>query len=300
MTKPSVVVLMGGPDAEREVSIHSGTAVTEALKTCGEYSVTSKVIDTVTTDELRAMNADVFFPVLHGPYGEGGLLQKTLEELQIPFVGSCSSVSKCAMHKIRTKEIAKKAFIQTPAWCEVTTDKPCTLELPYILKPIDDGSSIDMAICKTPEEALQASHRLHAKRPTLLAEAFVDGRELTVGIIDGVALPIIEIVPPKDIQTYDYSAKYERDDTTYRVDPTLPVNDCVGHALKLYELLGVRDIARVDFMLDARGSWLLELNTMPGFTDHSLVPMAADHTGMSMPSLCAKLVHCALRRKVKL
>jgi D-alanine-D-alanine ligase len=299
MTKPSVVVLMGGPDAERGVSIHSGTAVTKALQTCGEYSVTSIVIDTVTTDDLRTMSADVFFPVLHGPYGEGGLLQQTLEETQIPFVGSGSSVSECAMHKIRTKEIAKSAGIQTPTWCEVTKEKPCTLVTPYILKPIDEGSSIDLAICKTPEEALRESNRLLSRRPTLLAESYIDGRELTVGIIDGIPLPIFEILPPEDLRTYDYSAKYERDDTIYLPDPFLPENDCVEQAMKLYELLGVRDIARVDFLLDACGSWMLELNTMPGFTDHSLVPMAADYAGMSMPTLCTKLVHCALRRKVK-
>ena len=223
MTKQSVVVLMGGPDAEREISIQSGTAVAEALHASGKYLVDSVVIDTVTADELRTMNADVFFPVLHGPYGEGGQLQQALEEILTPFVGSGSSASKCAMHKIRTKEIAKNADIQTPTWSQVTKEKPCTLELPYILKPIDDGSSIDLAICKTPEEAQQASNRLLSKRATLLAESYIDGRELTVGIIDGVTLPIFEILPPKDLHTYDYSAKYERDDTIYL--PVRPPSD---------------------------------------------------------------------------
>jgi D-alanine-D-alanine ligase len=130
----------------------------------------------------------------------------------------------------------------------------------------------------------------------LLAESYVGGREITVSIIDGTPLPIIEIIPPADLQTYDFAAKYERDDTRYVIDPHLPENNCIDLAMQLYQVMGVQDIARVDFIIDRSGDWLLELNTMPGFTDHSLVPMAAKHAGVEMPELCAQLVEVASKR----
>lgn len=299
MSKLAVAVLMGGPDAERGISIKSGTAVAEALRNTNEFTVTEVLIDTTTTDELQQMNADVFFPVLHGPYGEGGPLQKLLEQTNIPFVGSDSQSSEIAMNKIRTKEIARSIGIQTPNWQELTHDTPCELAPPLILKPVDDGSSVGMAVCTTNEEVLRTRKQLQISRSLLLAESYIQGREITIGIIDGSPLPIIEIVTSQDIETYDFSAKYERNDTTYIFNPELPESNCVADAVSLYNELCVRDIARVDFMFDDRGAWLLEINTMPGFTDHSLVPMAAHHAGTSMQALCATLVQCAYRRKIK-
>ncbi|HIB00847.1 MAG TPA: D-alanine--D-alanine ligase [Phycisphaerales bacterium] len=296
MSIPNVVVLMGGPDAEHDVSIRSGTAVAQALSQSGEFNVQTISIQHTSEKDLIEMQADVFFPVLHGPYGEGGPLQKLLENTGIPFVGSGSKESETAMNKIKTKEIAKQIGIQTPNWGLLTEHIPCSVSLPLILKPIDDGSSIDMAICHDDKELEQARLELHKSRTSLLAESYICGREITIGIINGNPLPVIEIIPPKDCHTYDFAAKYERDDTQYIVDPVLPENPCVKNALELYSKMNINDIARVDFILNDQGPWLLEINTMPGFTDHSLIPMAAKHAGFSMPMLCSALVANALLR----
>lgn len=299
LNKLAVTVLMGGPDAERDVSIQSGNAVARALEESNRFLVTSEVIDKTTVGELVRMKPDVFFPVLHGPYGEGGPLQVLLEQCGIPFVGSSSSASQNAMDKVCTKEIANQIGIQTPDWSLVSKGKPCDLDVPLVLKPVNDGSSIDIAICKTHAKVNTARDALHKKRDVLLAESYICGREITVGILNGNPLPIVEIVPPTDIETYDFEAKYERDDTQFILEPHLPPNRCVEQALQLYESMHIQDIARVDFIIDDFGEWLLELNTMPGFTDHSLVPMAAKHAGMHMPSICSSLVDIAVARVVK-
>ncbi len=299
MSKSAVTVLMGGPDAERDVSIQSGKAVVRALEESNRFIVHSKVIDQITVDELLRMKPDIFFPVLHGPYGEGGPLQELLEQSEIPFVGSTSISSRNAMDKAYTKKIANQIGIQTPNWSVLSKDETCDVVIPLVLKPVDDGSSIDIAICRTPTEVAEARALLHKKRDVLLAESYIRGREITVGIMNGQPLPLIEIVPPTDIATYDFEAKYERDDTLFIVEPQLPPNRCVEHALLLYESMGIQDIARVDFILDDEGEWLLELNTMPGFTDHSLIPMAAKHAGIDMCTICSSLVEIALSRLIK-
>jgi D-alanine-D-alanine ligase len=167
-----------------------------------------------------------------------------------------------------------------------------------VLKPADDGSSVDLRICTTPQEVERARLELEPRRARVLAESFIRGRELTVGLIDGECLPIIEIRPREG--TYDYEAKYHRDDTQYVLDPELP--EGVAEAVRAFSraawhAVGCRDVARADFMLDARGPWFLEINTMPGFTDHSLVPKAARHAGIPMDRLVAGLVHRALGRR---
>lgn len=294
-----VVVLMGGPDAEREISIQSGTAVANALNQTNRYSVSLQCIDRITVKELKQMHADVFFPVLHGPYGEGGPLQELLEETGVPFVGSGSVAARKAMDKATTKEIATALGIQTPPWSMLGDGERCNINVPLVLKPTDDGSSIDLEICKTNQEVASARVKLHANRPTLLAETYIEGREITVGILNGQPLPIVEIVPHKDTPAYNYEAKYERDDTLFIVEPSLPSNDCVNSALLLYRTMEIQDIARVDFIINEDGAWLLEINTMPGFTDHSLVPMAAHHIGLPMTEICASLVSASTSRGVK-
>jgi D-alanine-D-alanine ligase len=168
-----------------------------------------------------------------------------------------------------------------------------------VLKPLNEGSSIDVVICNDTLEVATARERLHVNRNTLLAETFIQGREITVGIIDGNPLPIVEIIPSKEVRTYDYEAKYERNDTQFILKPELPPNDCVDSALLLYQTMHIQDIARVDFIIDNSKSWLLELNTMPGFTDHSLVPMAANSAGVDMVDLCSSLVELAALRVIK-
>jgi D-alanine-D-alanine ligase len=226
-------------------------------------------------------------------------MQELLEQTGVPFVGSSSIAAARAMDKECTKEIAQSVGIQTPTWSVLTEEQPCPIVPPLVLKPCNDGSSIDMAICWTATEVQSARKLLHKNRDSLLAETYINGREITVSIINGKPLPIIEIIPAKEVQTYDFAAKYERNDTQYILDPDLPPNNCIESALLLYQTMHIRDIARVDFMFDKDGAWLLEINTMPGFTNHSLVPMAAKSAGIEMVQLCCTLVELALNRRVK-
>ena len=294
MTVPNVVILMGGPDAEREISIASGTAVSNALKKNSAYKTNLVLIDEPCIEEIAAMHADVIFPALHGPYGEGGRLQTVLEETGVPFVGSGSKACAIAMDKVASKKIAKELGIPTPDWSVVDhIEQPC-LQTPFVLKPIDDGSSIDIFVCHEEHVAREALIDVLQRRKAMLAEEFKKGREITVGIACGRVLPTIEIIPQSG--NYDFAAKYERSDTRYILDPPLRDQQCVEWALQLVDAMHVRDVARVDFIVDDNGPWFLEINTMPGFTDHSLLPMAAAHFNWDMSTLCSKLVASALSR----
>jgi hypothetical protein len=184
------------------------------------------------------------------------------------------------MDKITSKALVSEFGVPTPRSQELRTNVEFSLDFPVVLKPADDGSSVDLRICHSMQEVMRARLEIGPRRERILAEEFITGRELTVGLIDGECLPIIEIRPRDG--TYDYEAKYNRDDTQYILDPELPVG--VAQAVRAFSraawhAVGCRDVARVDFMLDERGPWFLEINTMPGFTDHSLVPKAAHQAG---------------------
>lgn len=302
-SRKTILVLGGGPDAEREVSLNSARGVAEGLRESGRYDVVERTIDRVSLSDLRDMPGDAVFPVLHGSYGEGGPLQDLMEQDGRPYVGCGPRAARLAMDKLATKLAAARVGIPTPEAAVVNLkDQACPLPLPVVAKPVHDGSSVGLHICKTAARwsaAIEAVAEDVRQRPgrAYLVERFIRGRELTVGLLDGKPLPIIQIVPADG--PYDYEAKYTRDDTQYLLDPELPlgVADTVRrHAAALARELGVRHLARVDFMLDETGTaWLLELNTMPGFTSHSLVPKAARHTGMSMAQLCAALADLAFR-----
>ncbi len=292
-----VLVLKGGPDAEREVSLRSGGMVAAALRRAGA-EVHEQTIDRPGLAELRAMPGEVVFPVLHGPWGEGGVLQELLEQDGRPYVGCAPTAARLAMDKPSSKRAVAEVGVPTPDSQVLRSDDRLTLSPPLVLKPCDDGSSVDLRVCGTVEDAERARAELHPKRPVLLAESFIAGRELTIGLLEDRELPLIEVRPKCGL--YDYEAKYNRDDTEYRLDPELPAG--VADAIRrwsraAWKRLGLRDVARMDFMLDARGAWFLEANTMPGFTDHSLVPKAAAHAGLPMERLVIKLVEGALTRR---
>ena len=296
---PTVLVLKGGPDAEREVSLKSGGMVAAALRRAG-FQVNEVTVDRPGLDELRAMQGDVVFPVLHGAWGEGGPLQELLELDGRPYVGCRPKAARLAMDKVETKKIVSVIGVPTPQAQELACGQPLTVPCPVVLKPADDGSSVDLRICHNGHEVQRARLELEPRRSRILAEEYIRGRELTVGLVDGECLPIIEIVPGDG--TYDYEAKYHRDDTQYVLDPALP--DGVAEAVRSFSraawhALGCRDVARVDFMLDERGPWFLEINTMPGFTDHSLVPKAARHAGVTMEELVARMVRTAHARAAR-
>ncbi len=298
MSKPRIVVLMGGPDAERNISIASGTAIANALKKNHEFQTSLELIKTPTVKDLSEMQADVFFPALHGPFGEGGELQRLLEKTSVPFVGSNSIVAANAMDKITSKEVAQDYGIPTPQWQVVNDADNINLQTPLVLKPIDDGSSFDIYICQHDRELREPLQKLLKQRKSVLAESYKNGREITVGIVDREVLPTIEIIPESG--NYDFAAKYERDDTKYIINPPLRDELCVEWSVKIVEAMNIRDLARVDFIVDDEGPWFLEVNTMPGFTDHSLLPKAAAHVGWDMTTLCSKLVKCALTRESKI
>jgi D-alanine-D-alanine ligase len=304
------LVLKGGPDAERDVSLMSAAEVAAALRQAPDLEVIERDIHRPTAEELKSEGADVVFPVLHGPYGEGGPMQELLESLSVAYVGCRPRAAAMAMDKVLTKSLASAIGVPTPASRELRPgglDELDSLPLPMVIKPANEGSSVGLSICQTVDEARAAAERLFAIGKRVLAERYVRGRELTVGIIDGPngteVLPTIEIVPA--VEFYDYEAKYHRDDTKYLVDPVLPpgVADALGRQTRaVWDRLGCRDLARADFLVEAHatgdsGVWFLEINTMPGMTTHSLVPKAAARRGLSMTELCAGLVRRAFQRQ---
>jgi D-alanine-D-alanine ligase len=292
----NVLVLKGGPDAEREVSLRSGAMVAAALRRAG-VQVEEITIDRPGLAEIRAMPGDVVFPVLHGPWGEGGGLQEILEQDGRPYVGCTPRAARLAMDKPASKRALAEDGVPTPASQVIRAGDALTLGAPLVLKPCDDGSSVDLRVCATAEDAARARSELHTRRPVLLAESFIEGRELTIGLLEDRELPLIEVRPKCGL--YDYEAKYNRNDTEYRLDPELPpgVAESIRKWARMaWKRLGLRDVARMDFMLDARGPWFLEANTMPGFTDHSLVPKAAAHAGLPMERLVLGLAERAMAR----
>jgi D-alanine-D-alanine ligase len=298
-----VLVLGGGPDAEREVSLNSAKGVADALRASGRWEVIPRTIDRTSLAELKSLPGDAVFPVLHGSFGEGGPLQDLLDQDGRPYVGCRPRAARLAMDKMASKLFAARAGIPTADASVLNVqDQESPIPPPCVVKPIHDGSSVGLHICRDTgswKRARAAVAEDIQKKPGrgYLVEKFIAGKELTVGLIDGQPLPIIHIQPADG--PYDYEAKYTRDDTQYHLDPSLPgrlTETIKGYARTLFDALGCRHVSRVDFILDASNQpWLLEINTMPGFTSHSLVPKAAKHTGVDMPALCSRLVEMALR-----
>jgi len=303
MSATKVLVLGGGPDAEREVSLNSAKGIAQGLRDSSKYDVIDRTIDRLTLAELRALPGDVIVPVLHGSFGEGGPLQDLMDQDGRPYVGCKGQAARWAMDKMATKLFAARAGIPTAEACVLNPkDDACPLSLPVVVKPIHDGSSVGLHIVKTAAQwsaarAAVAQDQRDKPGRAYMVERYIPGTELTCPILDGKALPIINIRPAEGV--YDYQAKYQRTDTQYIVNPDLPpgVTDAVkAHAVTLFRTLGCRHLSRVDFLLDAKGQpWLLEINTFPGFTATSLVPKAAAASGLPMPALCDALVGLALR-----
>lgn len=299
-----VLVLGGGPDAERDVSLVSSRAVADALASDPRFGVNYQVIDRPGLAEIRAMAGDVIFPVLHGAFGEGGPLQDLLIQDGRPFVGCRPLAARTAMDKMATKFVAAKLGIDTAdAAIFNPSDPGCPLAFPVVVKPIHEGSSVGVHFAKDAESwrkahaTVVADMRAHPSRIYMVEAAIVGGRELTVGLLDGVALAPIEIKPKE--QFYDYHAKYHSDDTRYEVEPPLPegVRDVIRKsAERLFKAISCRHLSRADFILDSSSKpWLLEINTLPGFTGHSLLPMAANHAGLDFRTLATRLIDFALR-----
>ncbi len=292
-----ITVLAGGPSAEREVSLESGAAVAEALRRCGHIV---QVAD-VSPDDLSALErpADVVFPALHGTFGEDGTLQRIFERRGVAFVGSGSAASALAIDKEACKRHVAAIGIDTPGFEVLTAGSSPSLVPPVVVKPVDQGSSVGTRIARDAGALAAAVRETVSRFGRALVEVFVEGTEITVGILDRQPLPPIRICPGRDF--YDYEAKYHDARTEYRFDTGLgpAVLDRLARlSLRVFEHVGCRHLARVDWIVDATGRcWFLEINTLPGFTSHSLLPKAAARAGISFESLCDRLVHLALEER---
>lgn len=292
-----VAVLMGGRSAERDISLDSGLRVLAALQRQG---VDAQAFDPAERPLSDLAAFDRAFIALHGRYGEDGTIQGALELMGVPYTGSGVMASAVGMDKWRTKLIWRAAGLPMPNF--VMLDENCDFEaaerhlgLPIFVKPACEGSSIGITRVSRVGK-LQAAYREAAKHDTLvIAEQAISGGEYTVAVLGDEALPVVRIVPATEF--YDYEAKYFRNDTQYLCPCGLPEareREMRAQALEAFRILGCRGWGRVDFLMDERGAaYLLEINTSPGMTDHSLVPMAARAAGISYEQLVWRVLEQA-------
>jgi D-alanine-D-alanine ligase len=301
-----VAVLMGGIGEERDISLQSGNCVAQALKEGGIDVITSDVSPD-NLDVLEDGSIDVFFVALHGKFGEDGQLQQILEDKSLRYTGSRPKACRLALDKIASKKAFVKAGVLTPAAVELKPNTDLSkLEKQlrqfadkFVVKPVTQGSSVGITIIDNPKSAATEAQKCLAQFGDCMIEEFVPGREITVGVLLGKALPIIEIKSKTGF--YDYHAKYIDDRTEFLFDT---INDpelaekIENAAIDCFNALGQRHFARVDFILGSDGNfYALEVNSIPGMTSHSLVPKAAARAGLSMSSLCIKIAEAALKEK---
>jgi len=294
-----VAVLMGGNSAEREVSLNSGKAVHQALLAAGVDAIPLD-LNEHAFQQLSELEVDRVFNVLHGRGGEDGTIRALLDFLGIPSTGSGVCASALTMDKILTKKVIRCSGIPTPDFIELRDEADCErllaeFDLPVFVKPVLEGSSIGTAPVHQASEltpAWQAACRFGA----VFAERFIDGAEYTAGFIGEAVLPLIKLETPNEF--YDYEAKYLADDTIYTCpsglddDRVAEINSLV---LDTIRATGVRDWGRVDLMLDQQQRpWIIEVNTVPGMTDHSLIPMAGREAGLEMPDLVLSILAATL------
>ena len=298
-----VAVLMGGRSAERAVSLKSGERVLAALKAKGvsahAFDPKERAIGGLVEERF-----DRAFVILHGRYGEDGTMQGALELLGIPYTGSGVLASALALDKWHTKLVWQACGIPSPR-SELLgrgSDMQAVatrLGLPLMVKPANEGSSIGMTKVRNARDLPEAYALAANYDRMVIAEAFVDGVELTAGILGDKPLPLIKLETPREF--YDYEAKYEADDTRYLIPCGLPPDAeriVQDEALFAFNALGCSGWGRVDLILDRSGKpYFLEVNTLPGMTDHSLVPMAARHAGLSFEDLCVRILESARLEK---
>lgn len=315
-------VLYGGFSSERQISLKSGKAVAGRLKSLG-YPV--KLIDIKSPDPRRILTGlkgcDIGFIALHGEFGEDGQLQKLLDKHRIPYTGSGARASGNAMDKFITKRLFDRHHIPTAPYIKVNTGKYKLTNLlirvnswlndGVVVKPRSEGSSVGVAIAHNPDELCKALKDASRFGPDILIEKYIAGREVTVGILGNTPLPVIELRPYKDF--FSYKAKYQDKKTQYIVNPDLPrpaIRKIQQAGLKAYKVLGCKGFARVDLIyspsekqvritaplrLTAEGkAYVLEVNSIPGMTERSLVPKAAKAVSINFPQLCQRIIELSL------
>jgi D-alanine-D-alanine ligase len=301
-----VAVLRGGVGRERQVSLESGRCVAEAMQKAGLDVVTSDI----RPDDMQILDRrdiDVFFLALHGEFGEDGQLQRIFEERGLVYTGSGPEASRLAFDKMASKRLFAGAGVTVPPVVEFTRDMtPAELEKQLqgldervVVKPIRQGSSVGVHVVDRCDQAVATAQQVLGEFGDCMVESFVRGRELTVGVLGRQALPLIEIRSKTGF--YDYHAKYVDDRTEYLFDTIedQAVQARVQRAaLACFDALGCRDFGRVDFILSPDGTpYALEVNTIPGFTTHSLLPKAAARIGLSMSDLCERIVRTTSAQK---
>lgn len=301
-----VGVVMGGCSSEREISLKSGRAVSEALKSTGRTVIPLEVVCETEEEILRLVRehmVDVVFIAMHGGFGEDGRLQSILEKAHIPYTGPQAQASRLAMDKIASRRLFRQAGLHVPR-DRVVRGSPrfwsvLGLCYPLVVKPSDQGSSIGISFVGSFAELKKAVDAALHFSPTVLIEEFIKGREVAVSVLDGKAMPIVEIISKK--QFFDYQAKYEQGFTEYVVPAHLDdavVKRAQADAVAAYRVLGCRHLSRADMIISEDNTpVLLEINTIPGFTGQSLFPRAAQAAGISFDRLCLKLVELANGQK---
>lgn len=294
-----VAVLMGGWSAEREVSLKSGNAVLKALLNQGINAFAIDA-DRDICKTLKEGNYSHVFNMMHGRGGEDGVVQGVLDLLRIPYTGSGVLGSALAMDKLRCKQIWQAVSLPTPEYKELNSADDCIeamsqFGLPLMIKPVLEGSSIGISKVNTREEMLPAWEKARECGGTIIAEKFVQGEEYTAAVLGDRVLPMIRLKTENDF--YDYQAKYISNDTQYICPCGLSVeieSQLAVMVKKAFDSIMARGWGRVDFMIDKENRpWLIEANTVPGMTDHSLVPMAAKHAGITFDELVLKILQGA-------
>lgn len=299
--KLNIVVMLGGPSAEREVSLHSGAGVAKALRSLGH-----QVSEVDPKDQTFTLpkKSDVVFLALHGTYGEDGAIQQQLEMLGVPYTGCDSEASRIAFDKVLTKQRCIEAGVPTAKFIVVDSDKtpwPMGWQPPLVVKPVRQGSSVGLQFVDRVADWSEALREALRYDSELLAEEKINGRETTVGILADAPLPVVEVCPKSG--GYDYRNKYTAGNTEYFCPAefdgktTLAIQQA---ALGAFQAIGGRDYARVDVMVRSTGEPIvLEVNTLPGMTEMSLLPKAAAAAGINYAQLCQKMVDLALLHKPK-
>jgi len=286
-------VLCGGTSSEREISLKSGKAVFNAIKKLGLKAVFIDV-DKNIAQKLSKEKIDIAYVTLHGPMGEDGTIQGMLEIMKIPYTGCGVFSSSASMDKIISKKMFEYAKIPTAAWFAVSknTKKPCALSYPVVVKPATQGSAIGISIAKNKNEYEKALKLAFKYDDRVLVEKYVKGTEITVSVLNGKALPVIEIVP--DGKFYDFKSKYTVGKSKHLIPPRLPKNiilqtQKIGE--KVFSEFLCKGTCRVDMIADKNGKiWVLETNTLPGMTETSLFPDAARAVGMSFEKLVLEIL----------
>jgi len=302
-----VAVLMGGISSERQISLKSGQSVAAALQQAGLNVVTADI----APDKLAILedkSIDVFFIALHGGFGEDGQLQQILESKGLVYTGSGPEASRLAFDKWASKQFFRRAGVNVPSAIKFAPDaddaevagKLRRLASKYVIKPQRQGSTIGISIVDSPKAAMEAARKCYSGFGECLIEEYISGREVTVGILENLPLPILEIKSKSGL--YDYQAKYEDEQTEFlfgTINGPAVVSEIKTTALKCFNVLGCRHFGRVDLILDNEQKvYALELNNVPGFTARSDLPKAAAKAGISMSKLCVKIIEAALKEKI--